>query len=57
MKRLALARGTGPCLARRRGIASWRYLPDGGLETDLIFHYGVDLPEFAAYPLLWGVSG
>jgi S-methylmethionine-dependent homocysteine/selenocysteine methylase len=25
---------------------------DGGLETDLIYHYGVDLPEFAAFPLL-----
>ena len=25
---------------------------DGGLETDLIFHHGVDLPEFAAYPLV-----
>lgn len=25
---------------------------DGGMETDLIFHHGVDLPEFAAFPLL-----
>ncbi|WP_375425611.1 homocysteine S-methyltransferase family protein [uncultured Friedmanniella sp.] len=25
---------------------------DGGLETDLIFHHGVDLPAFAAFPLL-----
>lgn len=25
---------------------------DGGLETDLIYHHGVDLPEFAAFPLL-----
>jgi homocysteine S-methyltransferase len=25
---------------------------DGGLETDLIFNHGVDLPEFAAFPLL-----
>jgi len=32
--------------------ARWRYVTDGGLETDLIFHHGVDLPEFAAYPLL-----
>ena len=23
---------------------------DGGLETDLIFHYGVDLPDFAEVP-------
>src|SRR5436190_2956987 len=33
-------------------MARWRYVTDGGLETDLIFHQGVDLPEFAAYPLL-----
>lgn len=25
---------------------------DGGLETDLIFHHGIDLPHFAAFPLL-----
>ena len=25
---------------------------DGGMETDLIFHHGVDLPHFAAFPLL-----
>ncbi|HEY2297471.1 MAG TPA: homocysteine S-methyltransferase family protein [Jatrophihabitans sp.] len=25
---------------------------DGGLETDLIFHHGIDLPAFAAFPLL-----
>lgn len=33
-------------------LAGRRFVTDGGLETDLIFHYGVDLPEFAAYPLL-----
>jgi homocysteine S-methyltransferase len=32
--------------------APWRYVSDGGLETDLVFNHGVDLPEFAAYPLL-----
>jgi S-methylmethionine-dependent homocysteine/selenocysteine methylase len=31
---------------------TWRYVTDGGMETDLIFHHGVDLPEFAAYPLV-----
>jgi homocysteine S-methyltransferase len=31
---------------------SWRYVTDGGIETDLIFNHGVDLPEFAAYPLV-----
>jgi S-methylmethionine-dependent homocysteine/selenocysteine methylase len=25
---------------------------DGGLETDLIYHHGADLPEFAAFPLV-----
>lgn len=28
------------------------FLTDGGLETTLIFHEGIDLPEFAAFPLL-----
>ncbi len=28
------------------------FVTDGGLETDLIFHHGADLPEFAAFPLL-----
>ena len=39
--------------------ASWRLPPatagwvtDGGLETDLIFHRGIDLPDFASFPLL-----
>ena len=27
------------------------FLTDGGLETDLIFHRGVDLPEFASFVL------
>lgn len=29
-----------------------RYVSDGGLETDLIFNHGVDLPEFASFPLV-----
>ncbi|MFC5179340.1 homocysteine S-methyltransferase family protein [Nocardioides taihuensis] len=29
-----------------------RYVSDGGLETDLIFNRGVDLPEFASFPLV-----
>lgn len=28
------------------------YVTDGGIETDLIFNRGVDLPEFASFPLL-----
>jgi homocysteine S-methyltransferase len=33
------------------------YVTDGGIETDLIFHHGVDLPEFAAFPLLSDAAG
>lgn len=33
------------------------YVTDGGLETDLIFHRGIDLPHFAAYPLLRSEQG
>jgi homocysteine S-methyltransferase len=36
---------------------SWRWVSDGGIETDLIFHRGADLPEFAAYPLLRTTEG
>lgn len=33
-------------------MAATHFVTDGGLETDLIFHHGFDLPEFAAFPLL-----
>jgi S-methylmethionine-dependent homocysteine/selenocysteine methylase len=33
------------------------FLTDGGLETTLIFHQGMELPEFAAFPLLENESG
>jgi homocysteine S-methyltransferase len=33
------------------------FLTDGGLETDLLFTQGVDLPEFAAFPLLETADG
>jgi homocysteine S-methyltransferase len=33
------------------------YVTDGGLETDLIFHHGVHLPEFAAFPLVADAAG
>ena len=46
------------------GTASWTpdpalpgYVTDGGLETDLIFHHGIDLAEFAAFPLLSDAGG
>lgn len=34
-----------------------RWVTDGGLETDLIFNRGVDLPEFASYPLVFDADG
>ena len=34
-----------------------RMLTDGGLETTLIFHDGLDLPHFAAYDLLRSPTG
>jgi S-methylmethionine-dependent homocysteine/selenocysteine methylase len=33
------------------------FLTDGGLETTLIFHRGLDLPYFAAFALLGGEAG
>jgi homocysteine S-methyltransferase len=33
------------------------FLTDGGLETTLIFHRGIDLPLFAAFPLLADAAG
>ena len=29
-----------------------QFITDGGLETTLVFHDGIDLPDFAAFPLL-----
>lgn len=34
-----------------------RFLTDGGIETTLIFHYGLELPAFAAFTLLDTASG
>lgn len=41
----------------RPATANARFVTDGGMETDLIFHHGVELPEFAAYPLLGSDTG
>lgn len=48
--------------ATRRAEHGWPtpthpYVTDGGLETDLIFNHRVDLPHFAAYPLLRSEQG
>jgi len=33
------------------------FLTDGGIETTLIFHEGLDLPDFAAFHLLKTAQG
>jgi homocysteine S-methyltransferase len=33
------------------------FLTDGGLETTLVFHHGIDLPCFAAFPLIMSEVG
>ena len=38
-------------------LSSRQYVSDGGLETDLIFHHGIDLPEFASFPLVEDDAG
>ena len=38
-------------------LADGPFVTDGGLETDLLFHQGFDLPEFAAFPLLQDRAG
>ena len=33
------------------------FLTDGGLETTLVFLYGIELPSFAAFPLVMTPEG
>jgi homocysteine S-methyltransferase len=33
-------------------LTTGSWVTDGGLETDVLFNHGVDLPEFAAFPLV-----
>ncbi len=42
-------------LRQRTSHGLW--LADGGLETTLIFHHGIDLPHFASFPLLSTEAG
>lgn len=39
------------------GTHSPGLVTDGGMETDLIFNRGVDLPDFAAFPLVGSADG
>jgi len=34
-----------------------RYVTDGGIETDLIFHHGVEAPEFSIFPMVEDETG
>src|SRR5690606_15091438 len=38
-------------------LGSRLFLTDGGLETTLIFHHGLDLPQFASFALLCTSEG
>jgi homocysteine S-methyltransferase len=38
-------------------LTTGSWVTDGGLETDLLFNHGVDLPEFAAFPLVEDADG
>src|SRR5689334_2409964 len=38
-------------------LAGTDWVTDGGLETDLIFNHGVELPEFASFPLVEDAVG
>ncbi|MCO5228614.1 MAG: homocysteine S-methyltransferase family protein [Thermomicrobiales bacterium] len=38
-------------------LAGYQTVTDGGLETELIFIHGIDLPEMAAFPLLETEAG
>ncbi len=49
---LAILRGMAKYRAQLPQLGTDLFLTDGGLETTLIFHEGVDLPEFAAFVLL-----
>jgi homocysteine S-methyltransferase len=50
---------TGPAPQTRAlpQLRGTRFVTDGGMETDLIFHHGADLPDFAAFPLLDTAGG
>ena len=44
-------------LAVMTRFANRLFLTDAGLETDLIFNHGFDLPQFASFPLLCDTLG
>ncbi len=38
-------------------LSGERFVTDGGIETDLIHHHGLELPHFAAFPLVESAEG
>ena len=58
---MASAPGAGPASGPGPGrlpqLAGHPMVTDGGMETDFIFHHGVDLPLFAAFPLVDDPAG
>ena len=38
-------------------LSSDLFITDGGLETTLVFHHGIEIPEFAAFDLLKHPTG
>lgn len=38
-------------------VTTGTFVTDGGLETDLIYNHGIDLPGFAAFPLVDDAGG
>src|SRR3954447_496557 len=49
--------GAAPNAGRLPQLAGRPMVTDGGMETDFIFHHGVDLPLFAAFPLVDDPAG
>ncbi|MGE0232437.1 MAG: homocysteine S-methyltransferase family protein [Flavobacteriaceae bacterium] len=45
---------TSPALPQLNGGT---FITDGGLETSIIYHHGIDLPLFASFPLLGSEDG
>jgi homocysteine S-methyltransferase len=48
---------TAPGASRLSQLHGRPMVTDGGMETDLIFHHGLDLPHFAVFPLLESAEG
>lgn len=48
---------TSPALVKLLSSSGIDFMTDGGLETTLLFLHGIDLPDFAAFPLLDDARG